>query len=82
MRSGEWHWHALVRDAEIPLHERAFTSVRADLRELWFKLHGRADLQVPRSVEDTAEYCAKYIVKESNLFLCDHLEAPAQLCAI
>jgi hypothetical protein len=36
----------------------------ADLGHLWFKRHGYAKLEQPRSVNDVSAYAAKYLSKD------------------
>ena len=75
-RSGRLHAHALVR------FPACFGEVRfAYAAKLWFKWHGGSKFELPRTTEDVASYCSKYITKPGcDLLLSPSFDAPS-LCA-
>jgi len=75
-KSGRLHAHALVR------FPACFGDVRFSYAaKLWFKWHGGSKFELPRTVEDVASYCSKYITKpECELLLSPSFDAPS-LCA-
>jgi len=58
-RSGWPHFHPLLRLAG----GNQGNELR-ELGQLWFREHGYAKLEVPRSVQDVAMYAAKYLSKD------------------
>lgn len=58
---GKVHVHALLRYPDKALFHAA-----SDLWFDWFNKFGRARVEVPRSQEDIAGYCSKYVTKHMN----------------
>jgi len=58
-KNGWPHFHPLLRIAGGLTGDEI-----APLGALWFERHGYAKLEVPRDVEDTAAYAAKYLSKD------------------
>lgn len=58
-KSGWPHAHPLVR-----LRGGSNGQELAELGQAWFKRHGYAKLEVPRSADDVCQYAAKYLAKD------------------
>lgn len=65
-RRGVVHCHAVVADPTTDLSPYSMASARADLRELWYRDHGIARLEVAESREAVSSYVCKYVVKDGE----------------
>jgi hypothetical protein len=80
------HCHAVLGDPSIDLTAYKMAGVRREMHQLWYKQHGIPRLEVADSVEATAVYLCKYVVKEGEFELSHRVDclasgAPVSLLA-
>jgi len=74
-KSGYPHSHAVIGHADIDLGAREFTCLRARLRTRCEEEWGFARLEVATSAAEVNAYVSKYVVKDGELWIADHIEA-------
>jgi len=73
-KSGDPHSHAVIGHPDIDLGAPEFSALRRELRLTCEAEWGFAKLEVAKSPEHCNAYVAKYVVKDGEIVISDHLE--------